>query len=467
MKLSVIMPAYNEIKTIREIVGRVLAVDLPGLDRELIIVDDGSTDGTREFLDTLAHRPDVRVVHQRTNRGKGAAVATGIRESSGDVLIIQDADLEYEPEEYPIVLRPILAGEADVVYGSRFLGTQHGHRVLYFWHSVGNRLLTLLSNVFTDLNLTDMETCYKAMTREIASRLDLRSQRFGVEPEITCKVARLRARIYEVPISYNGRTYTEGKKIGLKDAFHAVWTILRFAGWEAPADDVGAVTLRRMARLHEYNAWLHDRFDAYLGRRILEVGSGVGNQTRYFVERDRVVASDIEPHYVRELRAKFGQRSNVRVASFRFPLSEADQADLRAERIDSIVCLNVLEHIEDDKSTLRDFASVLGPGGHLALLVPAMPALYGTLDVSLNHFRRYDVEPLRRLLEEAGFEVDTLRYLNRPGVLGWWLNSRVLKRTVLPRGQLAAFRWILPLLRLEERTPPSFGMSLLALARRG
>jgi glycosyltransferase involved in cell wall biosynthesis len=466
MKLSIIMPAYNEIKTIREIVARVLRVDLPGLDRELVIVDDGSTDGTRDYLASLAGRPDVRVVSQHQNLGKGAAIAAGIRESSGDILIIQDADLEYDPEEYPIVLRPILAGEADVVYGSRFLGTSHGHRVLYFWHSVGNRLLTLLSNVFTDLNLTDMETCYKAMTREIAGRLDLRSRRFSVEPEITCKVARMRARIFEVPISYNGRTYAEGKKVGLGDAFDAIWTILRFSRWEAPADDVGAVTLRRMARLHDYNKWLHDRFDAYLGRRVLEVGSGVGNQTRYFVERDRVVASDIEPHYVRELTSRFGQRSNVRVASFRFPLAEADRADLHAEGIDSIVCLNVLEHIEDHAGTLKDFASVLRPGGHLALLVPAMPALYGTLDVNLNHFRRYDREPLRQLLNESGFEVDELRYVNRPGVLGWWLNSRVLKRTVLPRGQLAAFRWILPLLKLEEKTAPSFGMSLLALARR-
>lgn len=169
-----------------------------------------------------------------------------------------------------------------------------------------DRSLFPLSNVFTDLNLTDMETCYKAMTREIAGRLDLQSRRFGVEPEITCKVARMRARIYEVPISYKGRTYAEGKKIGFKDALQAVFTFVRFARWEAPADDIRAMTLRRMARLHDYNKWLHDRFDAYLGRRVLEVGSGVGNQTRYFIDRDRVIASDVEPHYVRELRAKFG-----------------------------------------------------------------------------------------------------------------------------------------------------------------
>jgi len=466
MKLSIVMPAYNERRTIREILAQVLAVDLGDLEREIVIVDDGSTDGTRDILRELDGKNGVRVLLQTRNLGKGAAVWAGMRASTGDLVVVQDADLEYDPEEYPVLLGPILSGKAEVVYGSRFLGSPHGHRVLYFWHTVGNRLLTLMSNVFTDLNLSDMETCYKVMTRGVVDRLDLRSQRFGVEPEITCKVARMRVRIYEVPISYNGRTYEEGKKIGLKDAFQAALTILKYFRWEAPESDVGAITLRRMSELSVYNRWLHDRFEAWLGSRVLEVGSGVGNQTRFFADRERVVASDIEPHYVRELLNRFEKQGNVRVASFRFPLTEEDRADLERERIDTIVCLNVLEHIEDDAGTLTDFLRVLQQGGHLALLVPALPALYGTLDENLRHYRRYEKGALATLVARAGFAVESVRYLNRPGVLGWWLNSRLLRRRVLPRRQLGAFKWVMPLLRAEENTEPSFGMSLLVLARK-
>jgi glycosyltransferase involved in cell wall biosynthesis len=223
-----VIPVYNEEATAEEIVGRVLAVDLPaGMEREIVMVNDASTDGTAEVLSHLEGKDGVRVLTHPENRGKGAALATGFGAVTGDIVIIQDADLEYDPDEYPTLLQPILDGHADVVYGSRFMGSQ-AHRVLYFWHSVGNRFLTLLSNAFTNINLTDMETCYKVFRREVLDGLTIEESRFGFEPEITAKIAAGRWRIYEVGISYHGRTYAEGKKIGWRDGVRAIWCILKY-----------------------------------------------------------------------------------------------------------------------------------------------------------------------------------------------------------------------------------------------
>ena len=235
-KLSVIMPCFNEQGTIRDIVAKVLAADRHELDIELIIVDDGSRDNSREIIAELRESEDrIKPIFHEQNRGKGAALRAGIKSVSGDIVLIQDADLEYEPSEYTKLLTPIIEDNADVVYGSRFIGGE-SHRVLYFWHSVANRILTLMSNMTTNLNLTDMECCYKVFRKEIIKEIDIKEDRFGFEPEITAKIARLRPppRIYEVGISYQARTYEEGKKIGLKDAFRAVYCILRYGySWGA------------------------------------------------------------------------------------------------------------------------------------------------------------------------------------------------------------------------------------------
>jgi glycosyltransferase involved in cell wall biosynthesis len=225
MKLSIVIPCFNEKATILELIDAVRSA--PIQDKQIIIIDDGSTDGTREILKGIQGKADIDIIYHETNKGKGAALSTGFAAATGDICIVQDADLEYDPQEFPLVIQPIVDGKADVVFGSRFQSGRP-HRVVYFWHRIGNGVLTLLSNILTDLNLTDMETCYKAFKREVIQSITIEEKRFGFEPEVTAKISKKNLRIYEVGISYYGRTYSEGKKIGWKDGVRAIYCILKY-----------------------------------------------------------------------------------------------------------------------------------------------------------------------------------------------------------------------------------------------
>jgi len=459
--LSVIVPVYNERATVAELLRRVRAVPI---EKEIIAIDDCSTDGSRDVVAALAEKwPELRQVVQPRNQGKGAALRRGIDLARGDFVVIQDADLEYDPEEYPNLIRPLVEGDADVVFGSRFDGSPR--RVMLFWHTMGNRFLTFLSNMITDLNLTDMETCYKVFRREVIQSIHLTSNRFGFEPEVTAKVARRGYRIYEVPISYYGRDYWEGKKINWKDGFSAIWSILKFGLFTHPSEEPhGYSTLRRMERLKRYNRWIWERIEPWIGQRVLEIGAGTGTMTRFLYGRDLVVATDRERPYVDRLRNAFRRRPGIEVELVDL---ESDPADrLREKRFDTVTFINALEHVADDQACLTHAARLLEPGGHVVVYAPAGASLFGSLDRGVGHHRRYDRNALVAKLEAAGLEVVASTHQNRIGRMAWWINSRLLRRRQLPSMQSRFFDRLVPLFRAFESKDPSNGLSIFVAARK-
>jgi glycosyltransferase involved in cell wall biosynthesis len=459
--LSVIVPCYNERATVAELLRRVKAVPI---EKEIIVIDDRSTDGSKDVVAALARQwPEIRHILQPVNQGKGAALRRGIEEARGEIVIIQDADLEYDPEEYPKLIQPIVDGYADVVFGSRFGG--YPRRVMLYWHRLGNEFLTFLSNATTNLDLSDMETCYKVFRREVIQSIKLRSNRFGFEPEVTAKVARRGYRIYEVPISYYGRDYWEGKKINWKDGFSAIWTILKYGLFDDPSSEPATWgTLRRRSSLRRYNRWIWERVQPYVGQRVLEVGAGAGAMTRFLYGRELIVATDKETPYVDRLRNAFRRRPGIIVE--RFDPDVADTQDMARYAFDTVTCINVLEHTADDVGALRRMYELLVPGGRVIVFVPAGKALYGALDQSVGHMRRYEKDELIAKLREAGFEIDDVGYQNRISKAAWWLNSKVLKRRGLPAAQSKLFDRFVPLIRALEGKSPASGLSLVAIGRK-
>src|SRR5579859_2357779 len=452
--LSVLVALYNEEEFIAPLLERVLEAPLPdGMEREIIVVDDGSSDGSAEIVAALAaQHPEIRLVRLERNRGKGAAIRAAIEHAHGDFAIIQDADLEYDPREYANLLRPLLEGKADAVYGSRFMIVGE-RRVLYFWHSVANRLLTEFCNLVADLNLTDMETCYKAFRTSFLKSIPIRSERFGVEPELTIKVARRQVRVYETPISYHGRTYEEGKKIGFWDAIEAVFVILRYAFTNDLYKDSGPDILHALSKAPRFNKWMGETIRPYIGDRVLEIGAGIGNLTRVLIPRVKCyVAADIDQEHMARLTTRFQHRHNLHVRHCDLA-SAADFADL-SESMDTVVCLNVLEHIEDDIQGLRNIYSALRKDGRAIVLVPHGQDIFGTLDVALGHYRRYSHEELKEKMESAGFRVDKILEFNRITRPGWYVSGKLLKRTTFSALQMKVFdRFVWLWRRVDERLP--------------
>lgn len=455
MKLSVVIPVYNEINTIEEILLRVQKVPIK---KEIIIVDDSSTDGTREILQGIKS-DNIKIVFHERNQGKGAALQTGFSQVTGDIVIIQDADLEYYPDEYPQLIELIEHGKADVVYGSRFLGR---HRVFLFFHYLSNLLLNFLTNFLYNTNLTDMETCYKAFRREVIQGVQFKSKSFGFEPEFTAYVFRKRYRVYEVPISYDGRGYDEGKKITWKDGFIALYWLFR-----------GRITkinqeheeLIQLAACKNYTRWIYTKISKYLGNRVFETGAGIGNFTRLILGRQLVVTSDTDADSIAKLKRKINENNRVQILQYN--LAEPPSAVLKEYRFDTALCLNVLEHIADDTQALSNISALVETDGRLVILVPALPQLYGRLDRAMYHYRRYTKQELVKKLTDTGFDIEKVEYFNLLGAMAWWSNSVVLRRKKLPSIQLRIMNSIVPMLQwLESKITIPFGISLIIIAKK-
>ncbi len=462
--LSVLIPIYNESRTLRTIVGRVLSAPCP-LAMELICVDDCSADNSWEILKEIAATdPRVRIFRHDKNSGKAAAIRTAIDHVTGDIVLIQDADLEYDPRDFAALLAPIVEGKADAVFGSRFAFSGQ-RRVLLFWHAVANRILTLLTNMFLDLNLTDMETCYKAVRADILLQTPLRAQRFGIEPEITARLAQWGIRIYEVPISYHGRTAAEGKKIGFQDAIEALTTLLKccFLDTRFTSNEEYFLlqTFRRTPRISQ---WTYEKFRAFLGSRVLETACGIGNFAELLLDRPRLICTDANAFFVEMTRRRFGHLENIRVlqANIADPTVELD---LRHEHIDTVVCLNMLEHIPDDTAALQKFHELLEPGGKLIVLVPANPDMMSPCDQALGHQRRYTREMLGSKMTAAGFKIRHSVQYNTLGAWAWRYNKWRGRDTLTAR-QIKVFQWLLPLAKAIDALPVGSGLSILAVGEK-
>jgi glycosyltransferase involved in cell wall biosynthesis len=464
--LSVLIPVYNERFTVEELIESVLQVSLPGgMQMELVIVDDASTDGTGNVLEELVkNRSEILLVRHSVNQGKGAAVRTAIQNATGDVMVVQDADLEYDPNDYGKLLGPILSGDADVVYGSRFLSSNY-RRILFYWHSLGNKALTALSNMFTNLNLTDMETCYKMARGNLLKSIPIRCNRFGIEPELTAKFAKRECRIYEVPVNYRGRSYGEGKKITWWDGIKALGIIVYFYFVDDIYEEkLGHSVLFSFSKTPRFNRWMADTIRPWVGNDVLEIGAGMGNLTQQILPRHSYTVADIDSLHLDYLKNRF--TGNKRVTVKQANLESEEDFHSMLGQFDTVVCLNVIEHVEKDSLALKNIFSSLRSGGRACLLVPRGQWLFGSLDTGLGHVRRYAEDEFRQKVEEAGFEIEKIFTFNRISVPAWFVSGKIFKRKSFSRFSLKLFDISIWFWRWADRFLPWKGISVIAIVRK-
>jgi SAM-dependent methyltransferase len=464
LSLTVLTPVYNERHLVAASLERVLALESDLLSSlELVVVDDCSTDGSWEVLQQLAaDDPRIKLHRHPRNMGKGAAIRTALSHATGDVCIVHDADMEYYPGDIPALLIPFVEEGADAVFGSRYMAAPY-RRALMHRHTLMNKGLTGLSNWFTDLSLSDLETCYKAVNTRLLKSLPLRSNDFRFEVEITFKLAKRRARIFEVPIRYLPRSYDEGKKIRARDGVLALVAMLKY--WLIDdiyaEDEYGSSILADLQDAPRFNKWMADTLRPHVGDRVLEIGAGIGTLTGQFIPRDLYLATDVNPHYIHYLGAYSMGKPYLHVAKVDAGRPE-DFATLGG-LFDTALIINVLEHLPDPQAALRNIFNALAPGGRIVVLVPQHPKLFGTLDTTLEHRERYTTEGLRSSLETAGFRVDKLSDFNRTSVPPWIVSGKMLRQRKFSRVQLKMLELLMPIIRRLDRLLPWGGLSLIGV----
>ncbi len=430
---------------------------------EIIAVDDCSRDGSREILAELAAEdPRIRVILHTENTGKGGAIHTAIEAMTGDIALVQDADLEYDPNEIPKVIAPLLDGRADASFGSRYAG-RDCRRVLYYMHSVMNKTLTWLTNIVTDLDLTDMETCYKAVRTDILKQTPLKQKRFGMEPELTVRLAQWGARIYEVPISYSGRTYAEGKKITWKDGLQALFVIFWVAFIDRKFTTHDGYYHLKAVRGPFVNHWIFETIKPFVGNDIIEAGCGIGNLSEMMLNKTSLTCVDIDPLFIELISRRFSHLENF--TAIQHDITQAAGEKLK-NKPDTVICLSVLELVENDRQAIKNFYDVLQPGGNLILMVPQHASLYSKLDKRFGHLRRYDKKGLSEALTDAGFEVRIEQDFNRLGYLGWLVFSKILQEKEMPNSLMWLFNHLLPVVKRVDVLPFIPGVSIIAVARK-
>lgn len=472
--LSVLVPVYNEEHLVAASLERLMCLaNSQALERvQIIVVDDGSSDQTNEtiarFRAWLAEAPHEKLewlfIRHEKNKGKAAAIHTALSAATQELCVIHDADLEYHPGDLAKMVEVFLAEQADAVFGSRFLASEY-RRVLFFRHELGNKFLTLLCNVVSDLNLSDMETCYKMVRTSLLKSIPLTGQGFEIEPEITIKLAKRGARIFEVPIRYAGRTYQEGKKIGWRDGLGAIGAIFRYS-WSDQIyveDTYGSQILGRLNRAPRFTQWMADVIRPYVGQKVLEIGAGTGNLTAQLIPRTLYWATDINPLYLMYLENVGRNRPYMRVG---FTDGEKQETYPQEQGFDTVICLNVVEHLSNDVGALLNIRAALENGGRAIILVPCGPGLYGTLDEVLGHYRRYTRKTLEEVVTKAGFMLEHMLEFNRVGVIAWWLNGRVLRRRTFGLWQIKVLNLLTPVFRLIDKVLPLPPLSLIAVIKK-